>query len=112
MEKSELKVGYLVRYRNGELRIVMPVEKSYGFVFINEEGSWMGYEDYNKSLMCIGDKEFDIVEVYGFSKYIPDVLKTNINDRELLWKREGEKEMTISQIEKELGYSIKIIKED
>lgn len=30
----------------------------------------------------------------------------------LIWERKDQKEMTIAEIEKELGYSIKIIKED
>lgn len=33
-------------------------------------------------------------------------------DYKLIWEREDKKEMTIKEIEEELGYSIKIVKED
>lgn len=35
-----------------------------------------------------------------------------LEDYELIWERKNKKEMTISEIEKELGYSIKIVKEN
>ena len=61
MKKSDLKVGYLVKYRNGSLRMVMPIEEHQGFVFIGKEGSWMGSEDYDEQLICKAGNEFDII---------------------------------------------------
>lgn len=111
MNKSDLKVGYLVRYRNGSLRMVMPVEEC-DFVFVGEDGSWMGCEDYDEQLTCNNFEELDVVEIYGFSKHANNPLKTETSDRKLLWERQDDKkEMTIQEIEKELGYSIKIVKE-
>ena len=34
-----------------------------------------------------------------------------IEGRNLIWERKKKKEMTIAEIEKELGYSVKIVKE-
>lgn len=111
MKKSDLKAGYLVRYRNEDLRMVIPVETRHRFAFVGEYGDWMGYEDYDESLICNRCKEFDIVEVYGLSEYIPSALTTKTDTRKLLWQRNNKKEMTISEIEKELGYTIKIVKD-
>lgn len=102
MKKADLKVGYLVKYRNGDLRMVMPITQCSGFVFVNEKGFWLGYEDYDEQLLCTSGKEFDIIEVYGFSRLPIFTLKTETNDRELLWQREDKKEMTIDEIKKNL----------
>lgn len=109
MNKSDLKAGYLVRYRNGCLRMVMPTNNQ--LVFVNEDGVWAGTNDYDEQLKCRVGKEYDIIEVWGFSEFPTTSFIIETTDRKLLSK-ENEKEMTISEIEKELGYPIKIIKEN
>lgn len=52
--------------------------------------------------------------MYGFAKYIANAIDVSTDRRELLYRSENikVKEMTISEVEKELGYPIKIVKED
>ena len=111
MLKSDLKIGYLVKYRNGMLEMVMPLKDIKDkIIFVDKEGCWMEIDDYDKQLKCKAGKEYDIIAVWGFSDNVNTILKIETKHRKLLW--ENKKEMTISEIEKELGYSIKIIKED
>lgn len=109
MKKLDLKTGYLVKYRNGNLRMVMP--SSEGMIFVGEDGGHMFMNDYNEDLLCETGKAYDIMEVWGFSDFCIYALKVKTDNRKLLWSREDKKEMTISEIEKELGYSIKIVKD-
>lgn len=71
---------------------------------------------YNDNLTSkTGDISFDIVKVYAQNegKYIDGNVLSEDKEAffDLIWERKV-KEMTISEIEKELGYSIKIINEN
>lgn len=107
--KEDLKPGYLVRLKDGHLYMAMLSQNG---LALNDRIGWVSTQNLDENLCDLSDDNFSIVEVYGYSKYEYKVLDLDTSTRELLWKREeGKKEMTISEIEKELGYSIKIIKE-
>lgn len=107
--KEALKPGYLVRLKDGHLYMAMLSQNG---LALNDRIGWVSTQNLDENLCDLSDDNFSIVEVYGYSKYEYKVLDLDTSTRELLWKREeGKKEMTISEIEKELGYSIKIIKE-
>lgn len=108
MKKSDLKVGYLVKFRNGAIKMVMPTIGQ--TVFVDEKGTWMGSNDYDDDLKCLTGSDYDIVKVLGYTKFACDSIRLDEDDREILL--EEKREMTISEIEKELGYPIKIVKED
>lgn len=97
--------------------MVMPMQRKgekWSYVLASESGLCDTVANYNNDLMSIGllSRNKDIMEVYGHSRYASSTLEFNTDDRELLWKREEDKkEMTLAEIENELGYSIKIIKE-
>lgn len=111
MQKSDLKIGYLVECRNGVKKMLMPNE--YRTVLVSKDGFYYDLNSLKDDLTTDFDEDFDIMKVYGLSKFSTEVLTFDIDHRDLLWEREkSKKEMTISEIEKELGYSIKIIKED
>jgi len=117
--KKDLKIGYLVRHRNGTLKMVMPIQSGSPekclLVLVSSTGLWSELNAYSEDLIskCASSKgTLDVLEVYGYSEYSTTALEFNTSHRHLLWKREEpKKEMTIADIEKELGYSIKIIKE-
>ena len=124
--KPDLKDGMVVEYRNGRRRLVLN-EK-----FIGEDGN-THFNDFNNDLTSAKDgrslfgarfQDFDIMKVYstaaeytkylfaelGFLKII--LLLTSIDELTLIWEREEEsehKEMTVEEIEKELGYKIKVV---
>lgn len=109
--KELLKVGCITKSRDGILRIL--IQLSYKKVLIDESGfNWFNVHDLGTDLKHGCNERFDIIEVYNYSKFISDALQISTKNRELIWKREEDKkEMTVAEIEKALGYSIKIVKE-
>lgn len=107
MNKSDLKVGYVVKFRNGELNMVMPTAHNLTLIKGSLHIEISNYKD--DLTTCL--KDFDIMEVYGYSKHSYLALKLTeeaLDDRKLLWKREPDpKIMTLEEVEKELGCKIK-----
>ena len=69
----------------------------------NEKGrSWFGIE---KPFAVEVDAIYDRPELYA------KTCQFSTSSRPLLWKKPEIKEMTVAEIEKELGYSIKVVKE-
>lgn len=107
--KQLLKNGDMVINRQGKKYIFMTDylgEK----VFKDEEGSYDNLYYYLCDLRAYIDDQSDIMEIKK-----PKCLNTKWFDEaeyETKWKREEVKEMTVAEIEKILGYSIKVVKED
>lgn len=102
--KSELKDGMVVEYSNGERKLVIG-NKLYGHT------EWDGLNNYDINLINTEVPELSINKIYKWLGYCLDVI---FEDKylELIWERKPIKEMTISEIEEELGYKIKVIQED
>lgn len=90
--KKDLKVGYVVKYRNGEFAIVMPYTGGL-LVFTDLEGKHGRENQYQSDLLVNPglNHNFDVMEVYGFNKYCHRTMGLSSEYRELLWKREPEK---------------------
>ena len=91
--KKDLKVGYVVKYRNGNLRMVMP--STGGLVLTSIGGQWLNIStELNDDLTAVpwpvdsNDHSLDVMEVYGLARYGNSTLHISTNNRELLWKRE------------------------
>lgn len=120
MKKSDLKTGMRIVARNGDefivLKNVTTPRNEIEDMYVSIKGGWMGSCSYNEDLIAKSNsKEWDIMKVYAQNKgeYLDgQVLKEKTSNFDLMWERDNKKEMTISEIEKELGYSIKIIKEN
>ncbi len=102
--KADLKDGMIVEYRNGTRRLVL-------------NGKFMGknffayIDDYCNDLTNPFEIERDIVKVYESDGNILDKLFKD-GFLKLIWERQTPaKEMTIAEIEKVLGYPIKVVKE-
>lgn len=110
MNKSDLKVGYVIKTRNNLYGIIMEARNNEICCYFESEN---GFIDIYEDLCSKSNKDYDIIEVYGFTdKY--QVLEINPikSKRELLWKREPDpKVMTLNEVEKELGYKIKLKEE-
>jgi hypothetical protein len=107
--KADLKDGMVIEYKNGDRRIVL------NKCFMNPNGyGSLDYSDFNDdlTLACVTlQKGYDIVKVY--SSISTDIhgycYDSNIT---LIWERKEEpdyKEMTVAEIEKRLGYKVKIV---
>lgn len=111
MKKSDLKVGYVVKDRKGNLRMLMPTQK--GLRFVRDCGLYIDYDDISEDLKNTGysGAVYDIVEVYGFAQSTCNALDISTARREMLWNRPEAKKMTVAEICKELGYDVEIVKE-
>lgn len=113
--KADLKSGYLVQYRNGELRLVVETSDG-GFVLLS--GECMIYNSsssYNDELRysCTALPN-DIMKVYGLPKRAENGSVLFTDGRELIWQREEKpaaKKMTVSEVCKALGYDVEIVKD-
>ncbi len=106
MKKQDLKSGMLVQFRDGNV-----------FMLINDalvsDGGWMSLGNIDKDLNYIcHDDEWDIMKVSKVLNghyLIPTHWNEKTLNKNLLWEREETKKMTVSEIQKELGYKIEII---
>lgn len=109
LESSSFKLipgKHIVKTRNGNLYLLVECtdEKLVG---INIKDDL--YVDFNldDDLKDLDDHDFDIMEVFEFAAACWSRIKY---DLERVWKREETEEMTIAEIEKELGYKVKVVK--
>lgn len=103
IKKSDLRNGDIVTYRNGDKRIVD--KKKSGIVYIDDfEMLSFNFSSFNDDLMYLKDvdNEYDIVKVYR-----PSTEETFRTER-----TKQIKEMTLKEVCKELGYEVKIVKEE
>lgn len=118
MKLSDLKTGMRIITRNGYEFIVLenvktPSGKTQD-MYVQKDGGFMPEGSYNEDLTAIGDRDWDIMKVYAQhqGKYLDgSVISGETKYMDLIWERKDKKEMTIAEIEKELGYSIKIVKD-
>lgn len=124
---DDILPGYVVRLRNGDIRSVYNVGTMGSMILVNSDGDWNYKSCWNYDLTAKAlswnpryvlpkndHKEWDIVEVYGFvqsTKSYRTVMAISCENRPLLYIRNEPKKMTVSEIEKLLGYEIEIISE-
>lgn len=110
MKKSDLKQGALVQTRNENAYILI------GKNFVNlKDGRYMPLEEYNEDLLT-SDSKYDVMKVFN-SSFEYHWHQTYINGYPLKWtwerkEEEPYRELTVGEIEKLLGYKVKIIKEE
>lgn len=112
MKKSDLKTGMVVETRNGEKYLVMLEPDCKDMELINFKGGYMPLYYYNNELIFTEQsvQGFDVVKVYSVGWTICDLLSDKeCMEFKLIWERNEPKEMTIEEIEEELGYKIKIV---
>lgn len=122
MKLKDLKTGMRIILRNGQEYIVLedvitPYEEGKEDMYILVNGGWMSSNSYNDDLTCKGNsRDYDIMEVYAQNngEYIDgSVLDKNaLKYMDKIWERKEKRKMTVSEICKELGYDIEIVKED
>ena len=106
MKKSDLKNGMVVECRNGKKLMYLNAGRLDG-AFINQT-YYFNMNNYHDTLEHIFDEDYDIMKIYEADRAFK--LKQSCWDRmQLIWQREELREMTLTEIEKELGYSVKIV---
>lgn len=106
--KDLIEVGSIVECRYGTKYIYL------NGLFLNSNGEARmdggGLDDFTADLIHLGENEcFDIMKIYkSESENLDDLFKPEYLTP--VWEREDPREMTIKEIEKELGYPVKIVK--
>lgn len=102
-----LSLGHLVQFNDDSFALV--AESKTGLCLSGPK-DWFPLDRLDKNLIY---KDSTIKRVYGLSAANMHAWKLETIGRECIWERKTEKrEMTIAEIEKKLGYSIKVIKEE
>ena len=104
--KDLIKPGSVVEIRTGEKYLYL------NDVFLSENGGLcaLGLEEYTDDLLYDeGICKYDIQKIYRTSGRKMGNLFTD-EYLTLVWEREESKEMTLEEIEKALGYPVKIVK--
>lgn len=119
--KQDLKTGMIIELRNGKKAMILLGTKN-GDIFGGEIYGSLDNFDYNlKNNTPYNDlskkyvEQIDIIKVYQpILNYLSNgIFGKNTDNYDLIWERREEphpREMTVKEIEKELGYSVKIVK--
>ena len=112
--KNDLRAGYIVVIDGAPHMVMYAQSKQSGMcnriIAVNNHGGWTDLNEfYTDDLVHANDGNLTITEVYGYNKYAHMAREVSTDQRPLLWKRAEAKKMTISEIEKELGYKIEVV---
>lgn len=105
--KSDLQNGMVVEYKNGWRRLFIKKDTIDDSLFIGDMGS-LPLRSFRDNLECIGCNDMSIYRIYishstNLDSFFDDGCLS------LVWERPSYfKEMTVEEIEKELGYKIRI----
>lgn len=101
--KADLKDGMVVEYRNGDRAMVLGDK-------LMRNAHYTVLNNFTDTLEHLNVDNLTIIRAYQSKA---DILDDYFNDEylTLVWERDSAKEMTVAEIEKELGYKIKVIGE-
>jgi len=86
--KSDLKPGYVVKYRDGSLRMVIQVKDRSEYGLVHHSSGWHSLSCYTDDLVDRDNNpELDICAVYGYCAIGTDCLKADTEGRPILWER-------------------------
>lgn len=122
MKKSDLKTGMVATVRSGKEYVIFKNCAMLDYstlVLVNTEArSWQTMDEtFDENLLCVNDvlgHDFDIVKI-ELPRHVYGLMDLNLckKERILLWEREDDiQELTVSQIEKLLGYKIKVVADE
>ena len=102
-----LALGHLVQLNDDSFALVAESKTE---ICLSGPKHWFPLDCLDKNLAY---KDTNIKRIYGLSASNMHAWKLETIGRECIWERKTKKrEMTIAEIEKKLGYSIKVIKEE
>ena len=118
MTKQDLRSGMVVECRNGEVyQVFLNAYSTYendgtvhNLVKL-DQSHWETLNRYHDNLTHAFNRELDIMTVHKTGFYTDVVKPSNYKGWSYTWVREEAKELTVAEIEKLLGYAVKIVKE-
>lgn len=85
--KSDLKYGYMVKFRNGDKALYMPSKMGDAFDYLNNRAC-LSVDDYDDKLKYKNEnRKYDVLEVRGFSSQKYRTTMLDESERPLLYKR-------------------------
>jgi hypothetical protein len=109
MTLQDLKTGMVVEIRDGGKYMIINLDGELFGIGMNCYVTLDGEQLYKSNMTRSDDSDLDIMKVFkpalnGFSRMLSD-------ERNCIWNREEVRKMTVSEICKELGYEVEIVKE-
>lgn len=104
MKKSDLKTGMVVECRNGKKYMYLDVDELDG-AFVNQTGFELWFSE-NLTNAC--NECSNIVKIYK-ANAVYQLSQKCWDEMPLIWERKEPREMTLAEIEKELGYPVEIV---
>lgn len=112
MKLSDLRAGkHVVEIRSGgKFLVAKSKDETFGICLDGRHYfSSVDSTKYIDNLTSLDSDMSDIVKIYEINKHCTfEKLENNLN---LIWERKEPKKMTVSEIAKELGYEVEIVKE-
>lgn len=109
MELKDLKTGMVVETRDGTKYLIVNQDGKLCGIGMNCYMSLDGRYPHKSDMTWPDDSDLDIMKVFK-----PALRKFSImlsDERNCIWNREKVRKMTASEICKELGYEVEIVKE-
>lgn len=110
MKKTDLRTGMRVTIRDGSQFIVLldvPIKTTGQYVdILRNKSGFLNLEDYDDNLWDCNHRKYDIIRV-EVPQCKADIFRFNA-EYDVVWERPF-RELTLHEIEKELGCSIQII---
>ena len=111
-KRDDIKAGYLlvVRDKNGdESNMTVSMDKRGRLGCCTPKKYWCPVDEFNDELdYPAGRDKLCIIAVYGPTSNA-FLLDNSTENRDLLWKRQEVKKMTVAEIAKALGYPVEIV---
>lgn len=109
MELKDLKTGMVVELRNGDKYLVINQAGKLSGIRENSYITFNSLYAYKSDMTWPTDSCLDVVKVFrpvltSFEYMLKD-------ERNCIWTRDEKRKMTVSEICKELGYEVEIVKE-
>lgn len=110
MELKDLKTGMVVETREGKKYLIVNRDGELCGIGMNSYMTLNGEHPHKSNMTWPNDSAVDIMKVFKpalrkFSSMLSD-------ERNCIWKREEVRKMTVSEICKELGYEVEIVRDD
>lgn len=110
MELKDLKTGMVVETRDGTKYLVINRDGELCGIRMNSYMTLNGKHPHKSNMTWPNDSAIDIMKVFKpalrkFSSMLSD-------EHNCIWKREEVRKMTVSEICKELGYEVEIVRDD
>ena len=110
MKIQDLKTGMVVETRLGEKYLIINRDgKLCGIgtnCYMTIDGEW----PHKSNMTWPDDSDLDIMKV--FEPRLGNINRMLSDERNCIWNREDVRKMTVSEICKELGYEVEIVRDD